>query len=167
MTKRTAALLFGLAASLAHAHGDMQHAKKSFDGADAEQTAFGIAGNPKKAARTVRIVMSDTMRFTPDRIKVRQGETVRFIVANKGNMLHEMVIGTEDELEEHAELMKKFPDMEHDEPYMAHVASGKSQQLVWTFNRPGEFAFACLMPGHFEAGMTGKITVSKISKGKS
>lgn len=151
-------LSLGIALPPALAHGD-SHGKKSFDPADAEQKAFGIAGDPKKATRTIKIAMTDNMRFTPDSITVRQGETVKFVVANRGKMLHEMVIGTLDELMEHSEMMKKFPEMEHDEPYMTHVQSGTSEELVWTFNRPGDFSFACLIPGHFDAGMFGRITV--------
>ncbi len=154
-----AAIALSFAAPLAHAHGGGHHAKKAFDPASAEQTPFGIAGDPAKATRTIRLSMGDNMRFTPDRIKVRRGETVRFVVTNKGTMLHEMVIGTPDELQEHAALMKKFPDMEHDEPHMAHVKAGTSEDLVWKFNKPGDFQFACLIPGHFEAGMSGKISV--------
>ena len=56
--------------------------------------------------------------------------------------------------------MRKFPEMEHDEPYMAHVAAGKRGQIVWQFNRAGDFEFACLIPGHFEAGMRGTIKVA-------
>jgi uncharacterized cupredoxin-like copper-binding protein len=73
--------------------------------------------------------------------------------------MHEMVLGTLAELREHGELMKKFPDMEHDEPYMAHVKPGNTEDIVWQFTRPGEFYYACLIPGHFEAGMIGKIAV--------
>jgi len=124
-------------------------------------TAFGRAGDPAKAARKIRIEMSDTMRFTPDAIEVRRGETVSFEVVNAGRVLHEMVIGTEAELEAHAQLMKKFPGMEHDEPYMAHVDPGKAGRIVWQFTRPGEYRFACLVPGHFESGMTGRITVTE------
>ena len=103
--------------------------------------------------------MSDAMRFSPDRIEVRQGETVKFRIRNSGRMLHEMVIGTPAELREHAALMLKFPNMEHDEPYMAHVPQGKTGEMVWHFNRAGDFDFACLVAGHFQAGMVGKITV--------
>jgi len=110
--------------------------------------------------RTVTIDMTDNMRFTPERISVREGETVRFVVRNKGKMLHEMVIGTAEELREHAAMMAKFPDMQHDEPYMVHVDPGKSGEIVWNFNRPGSFEFACLIPGHYEAGMRGTITVT-------
>ena len=99
------------------------------------------------------------MRFTPDAIEVMQGETVRFVLLNKGRLLHEMVIGTRAALDEHAEAMRKFPGMEHAEAYMAHVPPGKPGEIVWRFNRAGEFDFACLIPGHYEAGMRGSIVV--------
>jgi uncharacterized cupredoxin-like copper-binding protein len=85
---------------------------------------------------------------------------VRFVIQNKGKLLHEMVIGTRQELDAHAALMVKFPKMAHDEPYMAHVSAGRSGDLVWTFNRPGDFEFACLIAGHYQAGMVGTISVS-------
>lgn len=159
--QRAAAVFLALAGLAAYAHGDTKHAKKAFNPADAEQMAFGIAGDPKKANRTVKVTMTDKMRFTPERLEVSEGDTVKFIVTNKGKTMHEMVLGTTKDLKEHAAMMKKFPGMEHDEPYMAHVRPGKSEQLVWTFNKPGEFDFACLMPGHFDAGMLGKIIVAK------
>ena len=99
------------------------------------------------------------MRFKPALIEVRQGETIRFVVRNRGKLLHEFVIGTKPELDAHAALMLKFPNMEHDEPYMAHVAPGKSGEILWNFNRAGEFEFACLIAGHYQAGMIGKIRV--------
>ena len=110
--------------------------------------------------RTVEVGMSDAMRFTPARTRVRQGETLRFRLKNDGAVMHEMVIGTADTLAEHAALMKRFPNMEHDEPYMAHVAPGTQGEIVWTFNRAGDFDFACLIPGHYDAGMIGKIEVA-------
>ena len=124
-----------------------------------EQKPWGIAGEAKAARRTIAIAMSDDMRFTPSNIEVRQGETVKFVVRNQGKVLHEMVIGDKKTLDEHAALMAKFPGMEHDEPDMAHVAAGKAGSLVWNFNRPGEFDFACLIAGHYQAGMVGKIKV--------
>jgi len=107
------------------------------------------------------------MRFRPQRIEVREGETIRFVVRNRGKLLHEMVIGTEEELRAHAELMRRFPTMEHDEPYMTHVKASHRGEIVWNFNRPGTFQFACLLPGHFEAGMVGTIVVEPAaSQGK-
>ncbi len=124
-----------------------------------EQKDWGIAGDAKSVKRTITLTMGDNMRFTPDKLEIKQGETIRFVVKNQGKQLHEMVIGTKQALDAHAALMVKFPTMEHDEPYMAHVASGKSQDLIWTFNRAGEFEFACLIAGHYQAGMVGKMTV--------
>jgi uncharacterized cupredoxin-like copper-binding protein len=99
------------------------------------------------------------MRFTPADITVKQGETVKLVATNKGQVMHEMVLGTSEDLKKHAELMRKFPGMEHEEPHMAHVKPGASGEIVWQFTKPGEFQFACLIPGHFEAGMVGKVTV--------
>ena len=124
-----------------------------------EQKDWGIAGDAKSVKQTITLTMGDNMRFTPDALTLKQGQTVRFIVKNQGKQLHEMVMGTKKELDAHAALMLKFPTMEHDEPYMAHVAAGKSQELIWTFNRAGDFEFACLIAGHYQAGMVGKITV--------
>ena len=145
-------------AGAAHAHGDKPHAKPAGP-VKMEQKAWGIAGNAKAAVRTIEVRMTDQMRFTPDRIEVRQGETIRLVHFNAGKVMHEFVLGTKKELDEHAALMKKFPGMEHDEPYMAHVGPNKTGEIVWTFNRAGEFDFACLLPGHYEAGMVGKIKV--------
>lgn len=125
-----------------------------------EQKPWGIAGDAKAAKRTITLAMTDNMRFAPDRLEIKRGETVKLVVRNDGKMLHEMVIGTRDELEKHAALMVKFPDMEHEEPYMVHVPPGKSGEIIWTFNRAGDFEFACLIAGHYQAGMKGSIRVT-------
>ena len=145
---------------LVFAHGDEDHSKKSAAPVVKEQKPWGIAGDAKAARRTIEITMSDTMRFSPDKIEVKQGETVKLVLKNQGKQLHELVIGTRKELDEHAALMVKFPTMEHSEPYMAHVSAGKAGEIVWNFNKPGEFDFACLIAGHYQAGMVGKITVT-------
>ena len=143
----------------AMAHGNEEHAKKSAPVVK-EQKPWGIAGESKAAKRTIEVHMTDKMRFTPDRIDVKQGETIRFVHKNDGKIMHEFVLGTKKDLDEHAALMAKFPGMEHDEPYMAHVGPGKTAEIVWTFNRAGEFDFACLIAGHYQAGMVGKIKVA-------
>lgn len=143
------------------AHEDDSRAKKATaTKISGEVHAFGREGDPKKALRTITIDMNDQMRFSPAEIAVTQGETVRFVVANKGQVLHEMVIGTEKELMAHAEMMKKHPGMEHEAPYMAHVKAGGKEQITWQFTKAGTFAFACLIPGHYEAGMKGRIVVA-------
>jgi uncharacterized cupredoxin-like copper-binding protein len=155
-----AMLAFSGAAS---SHGDEGDSKKP-PAMKKEQKPWGIAGDTRAAKRTIRIVMTDNMRFSPDKVDVEQGETVKFVVKNDGQLKHEMVIGTKKELDEHAALMAKFPGMEHDEPYQVHVAPGKTGEMVWTFNRAGNFDFACLMAGHYQAGMVGKINVAKSTK---
>jgi len=154
-------LLVGLAVAtvtlptLAHqAHHTSHHAMEK------EQKEWGIGGDASAVTRTIEITMLDTMRFMPDQITVKQGETVRLTVKNTGKLMHELVIGTKQELDMHAEMMKKHPNMEHDEPYMAHVSPGKSADIIWNFNRAGQFDFACLLPGHYSAGMVGKINVT-------
>lgn len=154
-----AAALVGVA-SIAFAHGDEDHGKKAAAPVKKEQKEWGIAGDAKAAKRTIEVSMTDNMRFSPERIEVVQGETVRFVVKNSGKVMHELVLGTKKELDEHAAMMAKHPGMEHDEPYMTHVGPGKTGEIVWTFNRPGDFDFACLIAGHYQAGMVGKIKVS-------
>ncbi|MEI6737333.1 MAG: cupredoxin family protein [Pseudomonadota bacterium] len=148
-----------LAVSLpgAFAHTEKPHTEKK--AISAEMHPWGQEGEAKKVTRTIHNTMGNNMRFTPDAIAVKQGETIRFVVKNNGKVLHEMVIGSKEELEKHAVQMKKHPNMEHDEPYMAHVASAKNVDMLWKFSRLGTFMFACLIPGHFEAGMKGVINV--------
>ena len=147
-------------ATAASAHGDEAHARKAkTKPISTQQHAWGREGDPAKASRTILVDMNDTMRFKPGEMRIRRGETVKFVVSNSGKVLHEMVIGTETELKAHAELMKKHPGMEHEEPYMAHVAPGKKETLTWTFDKAGRFMYGCLVPGHWEAGMKGTIVV--------
>jgi uncharacterized cupredoxin-like copper-binding protein len=151
------ALIASLLAGQAWAHSE-KHSKKTA-AISTEEKAFGREGDPKKTVRTINVDMSDKMRFTPSALTIKQGETVKFVVKNSGKTMHEFVLGTKKELQEHAELMKKHPGMEHDEPYMAHVAPGKTETIVWQFTKAGNFNFGCLLPGHFEAGMVGNVTV--------
>jgi uncharacterized cupredoxin-like copper-binding protein len=120
---------------------------------------IGKAGNPKKISRTVELVAGDNMRYAPDQIKVKEGETIRFVVRNTGQLKHEMVLGTRKELMEHAALMQKFPEMEHADANMLSLLPGKTGEIVWQFTHSGTVDFACLQPGHMEAGMVGKVAV--------
>jgi len=161
-TRLAAVALAALAVSTRlFAHGTQDHPVKPrpYDAGKVESTPFGREGNPARVTRTLRIDMADTMRFNPAAITVRRGETVRLIASNKGQVLHELVLGTPQALQQHAELMKQHPGMEHDEPHMVHVKPGRRGEIVWQFHQAGEFQFACLLPGHFEAGMVGTVTV--------
>ncbi|WP_295542317.1 cupredoxin family protein [uncultured Pseudacidovorax sp.] len=158
IAQRSSTLLLAIAALAASgaAFASGNHA----GGHDAE-TAIGKPGVAAKASRTVDIVMNDTMRYTPSSITVKQGETVRFAIRNAGQVKHELSLGTEKELLEHLEQMKKFPDMEHDEPGKVSLAPGKQGEIVWQFTKAGTVNFACLIPGHYEAGMRGTVQVGK------
>ena len=121
--------------------------------------AVGKPGDPKKISRAIQVVMSDDMKFTPANINVKRGETIRFVVSNAGRIKHEMIIGSTAELKQHAELMRKMPGMEHADSNQVTLDPGKSAELVWQFTEPGTVDFACLQPGHFEAGMMGTVSV--------
>ncbi|AQZ93784.1 plastocyanin/azurin family copper-binding protein [Halopseudomonas phragmitis] len=153
------AMAISLASLNVLAHGPAHHGERPQ--LPPEQTAWGIAGDESAVDREVVIRMDDRMRFYPDHLEVREGETLRLVIRNEGQLLHELVLGSAEELAKHAEMMAQFPDMEHDEPWMAHVDPGQSQTLIWTFNRSGRFEFACLLPGHYQAGMLGALQVSE------
>ena len=155
MKRRTYLIALPALAPAAWAHGPAPHGAPP----KKEQLDWGIAGEARAVRRTVTLRMSDAMRFTPNHLEVREGETLRLRVHNDGAVMHELVIGTQAALDEHAALMLKFPNMAHDEAHMAHVPPRGVGEIVWTFNRPGDFAFACLIAGHYQAGMTGTIRV--------
>lgn len=117
----------------------------------------GVASN---VTRTVNIDMTDEMRFHNSEIAVKQGETIRFVTKNSGQIKHEMVLGTPKELKDHYEMMKKNPEMAHAADNMVMVAPGKSGDLIWHFTKAGKIDFACLQPGHFDAGMKGVVNVA-------
>lgn len=157
VTHFSAAVMLGLLSTWAWASG--QHA----GGHHADATAIGQAGDSKKVTRTVHIEMTDNMRFIPVQIKVQQGETILFKVKNSGKIKHEMVLGTEKDLKAHYEVMKKFPEMEHEDPNMVTVKGGETAQMIWHFTRSGKVDFACLQPGHYDAGMKGAVAVSPLA----
>lgn len=128
---------------------------------EGEHFSAGVPGNPKKPARTVTVVMSDDngMKFTPDHLDVKKGEQVHFIIQNKGALKHEFMLASVADNDKHAKLMMKYPDMEHDDPNAKSVDPGKTADILWRFSKGGTFEFACLIPGHREAGMHGTVTV--------
>ena len=142
-----------------HSEGFFTRIKNAVFGSYGEQLPFGRVGKSSEVSKKVAIELNDQFRFSPEEIQVAVGETLQLDFRNTGQMRHEWVLGAPFELSEHMELMRRFPNMEHDEPHMVHVDPGQKQQLVWQFNRKGEFAYACLLPGHFEAGMRGTVEV--------
>ncbi len=126
---------------------------------DHHAASYGAPGVAAQVSRTIEVQAGDNMRYTPATITVRRGETIRIVVKNSGKLPHELVLGDAKSLKEHAEVMRKYPDMEHDDPNMVKVAPGGTGSLIWKFTRAGTVEFACLIPGHYEAGMKGSIRV--------
>jgi uncharacterized cupredoxin-like copper-binding protein len=127
-----------------------------------ETFSSGEPGNPKKPARIVMVSMQEgpgTMKYAPDRIEVKRGEQIRFVLSNTGELDHEFVLATTEENLKHAEEMKKNPDMEHDDPNAKRIAPKKKNEIIWKFTKAGTFEYGCLIPGHREAGMIGTIIV--------
>lgn len=122
---------------------------------------YGEPGSPSKITRTIQLNASDDMRFSAADLKIRKGETIRFVVTNVGKVRHEFSLGTEQELMEHYEQMKKFPDMVHEEPNKVTIDPGQKGEVIWKFTHLGVVHFACLHPGHYDAGMKGQIKVAK------
>lgn len=127
-----------------------------------EHFTAGEPGDPKRPARIVKVTMLEEgkqMLFEPVVVEVRLGEQIRFVIYNEGTWNHEFILATRADNRKHGELMKKFPDMEHDDPNAMRLSPFSSGELVWKFTKRGEFEYACLIPGHLEAGMHGKVLV--------
>lgn len=147
------ALLLSFGAMAAPGHG------AGHGGGHEAAAPIGKPGNPAKVSRTIVVDMTDAMRFTPDKIDVKAGETIRFKVTNSGKIRHEMVLGTTADLNSHYQMMLKDPGMRHEEPNSVSLEAGKAGDIVWTFDKAGTVAFACLEPGHYPAGMKGAVSV--------
>lgn len=150
---------FASVAPLAQAAENHGHDHGAHMAAMAHADAAGRPGDPAQVSRTIAITLNDTMHLTPSQIEVQAGETIRFFLRNAGKATHELVIGTRDALRAHAEMMRSMPDMKHAEPNMISLAPGQRGGIVWRFDQPGTVDFACLVPGHMEAGMAGTLIV--------
>jgi len=130
-----------------------------------DELSIGKPGDTKKVTRTIEIIMKEDgqgkMLFSPSRLVFKEGQTVKLRFVNQGEMDHEFVMDEERAILEHKKLMEKHPDMEHDDPNTIRLAPGARGEIIWTFDKAGTFTFACLMPGHYEAGMHGSLEVDK------
>lgn len=137
-------------------------ASGTHEGGHGESLA-GEPGSKSKATRTIQLTMKETddgrMLYIPAAIEVKAGQTVRFAIRNAGETDHEFVLDTQEEIMEHKKVMEKFPEMEHDDPNSVRLAPGKSGEIIWKFTKSGTLTFACLIPGHYEAGMRGDVSV--------
>ncbi|CAN1721213.1 Copper-resistant cuproprotein CopI [Hyphomicrobium sp. 1Nfss2.1] len=141
------------------------HGEHAGHNAHAGQDASFAAGEPgagHEGARTVEIVMRDddgAMSFSPNSLEVKKGEQVRFVLTNAGAVDHEFLIDSVANNAAHKNAMAANPDMQHDEPNGRRLKPGEKTELVWRFTKPGTFEIACLIPGHYESGMKGEVSV--------
>lgn len=142
------AVIAAMPATRALAHSGHQH----------ESYSAGEPGDPKKPSRTIEVEMTE-MAFTPFKIEVKRGEQIRFVIRNAGKEDHEFLLATTAENLKHAEVMRKHPDMEHDDPNGIRVAPNKSAEILWHFTKRGKFEYSCLIPNHREYGMIGEVIV--------
>jgi uncharacterized cupredoxin-like copper-binding protein len=149
-TGLVAALLFGVAVP-AHVYAH-----------EGEHFSAGEPGDPKKPFHIVQVTMHEgdgTMSFDPPKLDVKRGDQIKFIITNGGALAHEFILADEKDNLKHAALMQKYPDMQHDDPNGKSVEPNAKSEILWRFSKLGTFEYACLMPGHREAGMIGKVTV--------
>ena len=100
----------------------------------------GEPGEANKPARIVQVTMGEAdgkMTFTPNKIEVKKGEQIKFMLRNNGELDHEFILATTAENLKHAESMKKNPDMEHDDPNGKRLAPKKTSEIVWKFTKRG------------------------------
>lgn len=116
--------------------------------------------------RVIEVSMRDTMRFVfdPDFHQLHAGEVIRFEVRNDGQVVHEFSIGNAEEQKKHAEMMRKMPDMKHDDPNTVSLEPGERASLTWKFQGDDTVVFACNEPGHFEAGMHHSLDIQVADK---
>jgi uncharacterized cupredoxin-like copper-binding protein len=134
--------------------------------------SFGEPGKESEVTRTVEVTADDRngMRFAMDVGSIRQGETIKFVVTNKGMGEHEFSVGDTASQRAHAKLMAKNPDMKHEgDPSAIHIPPGETKELIWKFSKPvqGQIVFACQMPGHYEGGMVHQAKLEKAKKTKT
>ena len=172
------------------ASGSGTHEHKSVDESNADnghghhqhKLEWGEPGEAGEVTRTIEVVMGD-IYFDPKSIKSNEGDTIRFIVKNVGNLVHEFNIGTNHMHKEHQQEMVKMlqmgmmtatslnhekmehGDMKHDDANSILLEPGESAELIWRFTQPIQLEFACNVPGHYEAGMVGAISVEKSISG--
>lgn len=124
--------------------------------------AAGELGDSTKPSRTVEVTMSEgngTMTYAPAEIDVTTGEQIKIVIKNVGTLKHEFFLDSFQHNASHRIEMQKNPEMEHDDPNAQSIEPGQQKEILWRFSKPGTFEFACLIPGHYEAGMHGKVVV--------
>jgi uncharacterized cupredoxin-like copper-binding protein len=144
-----------------HAHADKKGAHSKGHQHDSGTSPVGKPAAPAQATRTIQVTTKDTMRYefstTPD---LKAGDVVKFVITNEGKIAHEFSIGDEQEQQAHRQMMRKMPNMVHEDGNTVTIQPGQTKTLTWQFKGGSEAVFACNIPGHFEAGMVARTVVA-------
>lgn len=150
----------GVEAHAANGLGKQPHSK-AYDHPDHQP--IGKPGDKALISQSIPVSTIETatgaMLFDPDVINIEHGSVVRFVIKNTGVLDHEFFLGSFEEIEEHRQWMRAHPDMPHDDPNAVKIPSGQTAEMVWEFSNITNLEFACLLPGHREAGMWGVLLV--------
>ena len=157
LSRMTLALIILASLNISNAVADGE--KKPANAMSVQADAMGKPGVAKNVARTILVTLADIMRFIPNAFSVKQAETVRVRIVNGGKIPHELVLGTPQEIDEHAAMMRAMPDMVHTDASSTRVAPDKSTDILWQFTKARKFQYVWLIAGHREAGMQGSATV--------
>lgn len=173
----TLAAFLAIGASIAFASGS--HDKAHDDGGHMAKMSIGESGKAAEVSRTIEITMNDNL-FDPEMIAVSEGETIRFVVKNEGEFVHEFNIGTAAMHAGHQKEMMMMMEhgaleadkinhsmmkmdmgggktMMHDDPNSVLLEPSKSAEVIWKFSKKANLEFACNVPGHYESGMMGEV----------
>lgn len=148
-------------------HGAAQHGEGhgSHGGMHGGHHGTSLAGKPGKESdvdRVINVEASDAMRFAHEPFNIKNGETIKFVITNKGAVPHEFAIGTKDEHMAHGQMMMNNPNMNHGPGGNAiTIAPGKTEILIWAFEEAWEVEAACNIPGHYQAGMHSPVEFAK------
>ena len=140
---------------------------------------IGEKGKIAEATRTITVKMYDNY-FEPAQINIKKDETIKFIVLNVGELVHEFNIATKEmhikhqpemmmmveneillsdrvDKEKMKQMAKKNPSMSHSHSNSVLLSPGEKGELVWKFSNKSKLEAACNVPGHYEVGMIAKI----------
>ena len=141
---------------------------------------IGKIGKLSEVNKTIEIKMYDNY-FEPKEIKIKKNETVRFLITNYGELVHEFNIATremhlnhQDEMmkmmeygillgdkidkQKMKELSKKDHSLAHSHKNSLLLEPNQSGELIWKFSKDIVLEAACNVPGHYDSGMITKIT---------
>ncbi len=164
-------LLMMIALSIAlssqiHAAGKGHHDHHNHDKHKAHMIVGGGPGKESEINRTIEIIASDEMKFSVSTLEVKDGETIKFILINKGDTTHDFTIGTPEVQKAHQKEMSKMMEamdspeghkMAHNDPNALFLNPGEKKELIWKFKQTAKLEFGCNVPGHYQAGMKGPI----------